>query len=175
VTALGEAFPAALGDDVRVVEARLVTTHELHEGAPLMLSTGPVRIPARVYLQGMGPGPELTPQQQRILDCICTRDHDGYVRQRHVERLLGPYEEWVCPFVFLLVGEYVVEIIERIAARLGSLDRAQYAAFIARNPALFQRTWQRATSYWDVYYRSRFRKVTDYPGRVVLSALRSPA
>jgi hypothetical protein len=97
--------------------------------------------------------------QETILRCLYTRHHDGFVRQRAVEGLLQAKQPWVVPFVVRLVGEYVLEIVETIAAGLDLSDagtRQLYGEFVATNPAFMMLTRQRATSYWSVYYRDRF-------------------
>ncbi len=100
--------------------------------------------------------------------CLLTRSTDGYVRQRALIGLLAAREPWVVPFVVLLVGEYVVEIIEDIAASLPTLDRAAYASFAKKNQPLMQLTRERVMSYYDCYYRSRYPDRRDYPGLIIL-------
>jgi len=174
---LTAAFPPALAADVSIVEARLQTFRAAEGVHELQLASAAVAIPDRVYLVNVGPGAELTPAQQRILDCIHTRDHDGRVRRAHVERLVEAAEvsvdEWVCPFVLLLLGEYVVEIIERIAANVERLDRATWAPFLARNQRLVSEVRQRAESYFDSYYRERFDSFAAHPTARVLAHLES--
>ena len=72
---------------------------------------------------------DLTNLQKEILSSLYTRHHDGFVRERHLRQLLGVDEPWLPPFVIRLLGEYVVEICELIADRVGAMPRETYAKF----------------------------------------------
>lgn len=163
---LARAFPAALAADVRAVEA-LLGQRRLHSDCYLAeLATERVAIHSRIY--GEVPGTmALSATQWLILHCILTRHDNGYVRQAHVEPLLAQREEWICPFVWLAVGEYVYEIVELIAAHVGELDFELYTAFLARNPALRELVLQRAISFWNPRFRRKkhehFEKYPTYP------------
>lgn len=115
-----------------------------------------------------------------VAACLRTRHHDGRVRQRAVRELLAgdaALEPWVVPYVVLLVGEYVVEIVEDVAAALtdldvdGSVQRRAYGRALAQNPELVRLTSARAVSYWDCYYRARYPQLDAYPGRRLAEAL----
>jgi hypothetical protein len=99
-----------------------------------------VEIPNRIY--HAVPGPEtrsvLTARQLLILDCLLTRHHDGFVRQRAASRILPADRPWVAPFVVHLIGEYVVEIVAAIAAELavGDVRLALYRGFARENQGL---------------------------------------
>jgi hypothetical protein len=82
-------------------------------------------------------------------------------------------DEWVCPFVLLLLGEYVVEISERIAANVERLDRRTWAPFLARNQRLVAEVRARADSYFNAYYRDRFASFAAHPTARVLAQLES--
>lgn len=69
-----------------------------------------------------------------------------------------------------LVGEYVCEIIQRLLHHLPDIDRELIARFAADNSPFIALTQRRVISYWDVYYRSRFPRFTDYPGFQIMNA-----
>lgn len=92
-----------------------------------------------------------------------SRNHDGFVRQEYLSRIVASNYTWVPPFVIQLLGEYVVEILRVIEANLGNLDRALYTQFLRANRNFLALTEQRIFSYWDCYYRFSCRK-EDYPG-----------
>ena len=121
----------------------------------------------------------LSTTQQTVLQCLYTRHHDGFVRQRYLQQAIGSPHAWVVPFVVQLVGEYVIEIIVAIRDALSDLDapgstqQALYGRFLAENPAFLELTSQRVASYWDCYYRSSYPSRADYPGFGVLSSLRT--
>jgi hypothetical protein len=124
---------------------------------------------------------------QVIRWCYYSRHQSGYVRQRCLRHLLDRSEAWVVPFVVQLIGEYVIEIIEDIRKGLDlqpeSEASAQYGQFVADNPAFFDLTSQRVTSYWSCYYRLRFpvmrpmpdSKFEEYPGFLLIRSLRAAA
>jgi hypothetical protein len=142
-----------------------------------------VSIPYRIYHDEPIPGAErsLSAAQQVILDCVYSRHHDGRVRQRRLEQIVGVGDPWVVPFVVQLTGEYVLEILEVIARGLAGLkvphsaQRRLYGEFIVRNPAFFARTERRVVSYWDCYYRWKYLEFGAYPGSVLLEAFRDAA
>ncbi len=112
----------------------------------------------------------LSATQQTILQCLYTRHHDGFVRQRSVQQAIGSPHAWVVPFVVQLLGKYVIEIMVAIRDSLSDLDapasiqQALYGRFLAENPAFLELTSQRVASYWKCYYRSRYPCRTEYPG-----------
>ena len=132
-----------------------------------------VRIPYRVYMPegGAAQVDELSSTQQLVLACTSTRFHDGHVREMALRRLLPPAEAFVAPFIVQLVGEYVVEIVEMILDHVDELRTPEFRRFVEENQPFLARTRQRATSYWDCYYRGRWLRRVDYPGLRVLDAL----
>lgn len=110
-------------------------------------------------------------ERRSLALCLGTRHSDGRVREACLREVLGVDEPWVAPFVVLLLGEYVVEIVEAIAVALPSLNTAHLGSFVQQNPAFMATTRRRATSYWNCYYRGRSPKLADYPAIRVLDAL----
>src|SRR5262245_29648517 len=139
-----------------------------------------VRIPYRIY----NPEPldsaieGLDGDTQHVLSCLYTRHHDGWVRQRHLRRVIRLTDPWVAPFVIKLVGEYVVELLIDIHEGLGGFDvegspqRLQYGRFVAANPDFLDLTARRVTSYWNCYYRGSYPDRTTYPGFQLIVGLR---
>ncbi len=82
-----------------------------------------------------------------------TRSSDGFLRQAAARDLIGDFQPWAAPFIVALIGEYIVEILEDIAAGLTPEMTPVLAAFIAENPAYWRTTKCRVMSYWDAYYR----------------------
>ncbi|RLU07402.1 hypothetical protein CS078_10310 [Pseudomonas prosekii] len=122
-------------------------------------------IPYRIYDQDYeGIFAHLTETQSILYSCLLTRHHDGYVRQRHLERVISIREAWVVPFVMQLTGEYVIQIIETVEAHLPTLDPELYGRFVRDNQAYFHTTRARMISYWDCYYRGRHPSQFDYAG-----------
>ena len=52
---------------------------------------------------------KLTDTQKQILNCIYTRHHNGYIREKRLKNLFGFDHEWILPYKLQLLGEYVME------------------------------------------------------------------
>ena len=83
-----------------------------------------------------------------------TRSNDGFERQRAARDLMRNLKPWGAPFVVALIGEYIVEILDDIAAALTTDCARTLGNFIIDNEAYWQTTKQRVASYWNVYYRA---------------------
>jgi hypothetical protein len=83
-----------------------------------------------------------------------TRSNDGFERQRAARDLLAALQPWQAPFIVGLIGEYIVEILDDIAAALTTDNTRILSDFIGRNPAYWNTTKRRVASYWNAYYRS---------------------
>jgi hypothetical protein len=178
---LEAAFPASVRESVSAAVSVMPAAELEPVGSfTVRVDDADVVIPGRIYnaeppadlIDALGePGRD-------VLSCLYTRHHDGYVRQRHLRRIVRLPDSWVVPFVVQLVGEYVVEILVDIQEALTELDvegspqRLQYGRFVADNPAFIELTAQRVASYWDCYYRSAHPEQDDYPGFQLVWSLR---
>ncbi|KIF75679.1 hypothetical protein QR77_20825 [Streptomyces sp. 150FB] len=178
------AFPTALADDVRAVLAIMPRSRLEPAGMFSVAVRGEqVAIPSRLYNDEPPAGAvaSLSPRQGTVLHCLYTRHHDGMVRQRHLEAIVGAPEPWIVPFVVQLAGEYVLEILVVVRDGLRDLDTPDtghhlaYGQFLVDNPALFARTQRRVVSYWNCYHRLSYSSFQGYPGCVVLDLLRFAA
>jgi hypothetical protein len=146
---LARAFPrsvrADLGVVLSVVPPSILPTHGTvgvaRQNLPVVDGEH-LKIPYRIYAPEPAGGVALSPVQGLTLDCLHTRHHDGFVRQRRLRRVVDVSVPWVVPFVVALIGEYVLEIIEDVQAALSGLDqpgspqRALYGRFVAEKSAL---------------------------------------
>jgi hypothetical protein len=171
-----QSFPLALRDDVRNALSLVPEDRYSHNWAFFSLRLGAklLSIPYRIYvdppfLQRV----RLTGTQSRLLDCLFTRHRDGFVRQRHLVRIIRSQDMWVPCFVVPLVGEYVVEILQLIQENLPYLDTPLYADFVRANPRFLELTEKRVISYWGCYYRTIPKRA--YPGFLILDFLKSLA
>src|SRR4051812_28754739 len=173
-----EAFPAGLSVRVRaVLEATSLGPSAQKRSpddiGPIALNGQRLRIPARIY----NPEPDwaivrsLGDVERSIAACLFTRHHDGRVRERALTQVPVCVEPWAAPFVVQLLGEYVIELVERAAFLIEGTPQAGYVAFARENPDFVRLTTQRATSYWNAYYRDRIRKRADYPAFPALARL----
>jgi hypothetical protein len=69
----------------------------------------------------------------------------------------------VAPFIIQLLGEYVIEVVERAAAVVEEASSPAFALFVQENPSFLDLTIARATSSWNAYYRQRFRRREECP------------
>lgn len=160
---LVNAFPSLLrGDALRVVS---VLPQPMWNTAafPVDVNGETLSIPYRIYHD-----PELidrtclTTRQRELLDCLLTRHHNGFIREKHLASIVCANNEWIPPFVIQLVGEYVIEILQVVSRNLNFLNPSLYRRFLRENPEFFALTKQRVTSYWDCYYR--WQRRSDYVG-----------
>jgi hypothetical protein len=181
---LSAAFPSRLSGDVGRVLA-VMPDARIAPADPFQVEVQGevIGIPYRIYHDEPIPSAErsLSATQQVILHCLYSRHHDGHVRQRRLEQIVGAGDPWVVPFVVQLAGEYVLEILDVIYRGLAGLrvphsaQRRLYGEFIVRNPAFFARTERRLVSYWSCYYRWKYPEFGAYPGCVLLEAFRDAA
>ena len=172
VRKLQAAFPPSLHGTVEVVASKLKkSAHGPTDPRIVTLRGMDLKIPYRIYNDVRWHSRFLSREATLILNCIMTRHHDGHRRQQAATRLYERSEEWTAPFVLLLVGEYVVEIVRDIETALLNMDVEMYRRLASMNVALVQTTHRRVTSYWNEYYRTSYSNPQDYPGFRVLEEL----
>ncbi len=164
------AFPVVLRQDVeKVIQILPLNDHNvvlfdgqidkvydlIHpEEQIIILNSETLKIPSRVYFNEPNAENEklLSDLQKSILNCIYLRHHNGFIRQRRLEKLLDEKEYFVVPFVFQLLGEYVIEILEILQMHVNS-NIENYVSFINENQKYWKLTESRMISYWNEYYR----------------------
>jgi hypothetical protein len=138
----------------------------------IIIQNETIHIPYRVYFDEPDKN-NLTTNESLLLNCLLTRHHDGFVRQKALERIISIDNLLVVPFVVQLLGEYVVEILEIIEKNLCEKLVENTALFILENEDYFKLTRCRVISYWDCYYRSKFPLLKCYVGFKILKKLES--
>lgn len=166
-----KAFPTNLTQDVEIVADFLVDKNfDIHPTVEqeIILNGEKLIIPGRIYFDTPTETIEntLTTTQRIILNCIYLRHNNGFVRQKCLEKLIENGEDYyVIPFIFQLLGEYVMEILEVVDKHINGQTICNYLKFISENPRYSQQTESRMISYWDVYHRrTKFKKLQDYIG-----------
>ena len=174
-------FPAALQPAASTL-LRALTDAELapatDDGFTVLVRGEQLSVPYRVYyaphnLQSVIA--RSSGDTQALALCLGTRHGSGYVREDCLRQLIGVDRPWVVPFVVQLLGEYVIEIVEAIAAGVSDADPESLSAFVRENPKFMATTKRRATSYWNCYYRWRFRTLQSYPAYAALEAIEKMA
>lgn len=125
-----------------------------------------IRIPQRVYNDPIADSDyrSLSDRQRLIADVWSSRSHDGFVRQRHLNRIIPAKELWVVPYVVAALGEYVVEIVHEVDeglkahAKPGSWHLRAYLQFAANNDAFITLMRRRATSYQHCHYSGSYSR-----------------
>ena len=104
-------------------------------------------------------------EEQLIYSCIYTRSCDGYVRQKHLRKIMeNGFPQWCMPYILKLSSEYVVEIIEDIYEYMKVRDNTSFQMFCENNPYTFRYSYSRMTSYWNEFYRCECYKFHNYVG-----------
>lgn len=170
-TELARAFPLGVREQALAALSQFPVSEQGWSAFSVDVRHEEVLIPRRIYHEpSQVMAIHFSDSEALIAACLLTRHHDGFVRQRCLERIIESREDWVPPFVIQLSGEYVVEIIEVIYANLQQLDRMQYRTFLQANSEFFAKTAQRVRSYWQCYYRHRYTW-EGYPGNQIMSFL----
>ena len=174
---LARAFPSGVRPQAEVAACKAlnwVRTNYRSHPFPVRVSGETLLIPQRIHFAGFGLDAPVRSIEARMAHCFFTRSTNGYERQRALATILTLNEPWSIPFVVALIGEYVIEILDDIAAALPLLDRAIVGQFLHENPTFHRLTQARVVSYWDANYRARYRP-QDYVGFALIEALASMA
>ena len=127
-------------------------------------------VPSRLhFVQEYLPGD--TEQSSAMAQCLMSRATDGHLRQSALRAILPVKEAWTIPFIALLIGEYVPEIIDDIKLHLPNLDRDAWTSFIRENRPMMRLLRSRSTSYWNCHHRTDYPDQRDYPAFIVLKQL----
>jgi hypothetical protein len=172
------AFPSPLTSDVEQVASLIPPRSEAPRDLAMfpalgsvMVSDESVALVGRVYLPEPDQGliDELTDRQKVLLSCWYSQSSDGYVRQKHLTRIIAANEPWVVPFVLRLMGEYVWEIADAALPEIAHVDRSMYQQFAEENPEFMARIRSRVVSYRRCYWYDV--ELVDYPGYRFLERL----
>lgn len=171
------AFPSSLKNEVGyVIHFLMDKNFHIHSqvGQEVILNGEKLIIPVRAYFHEPHDTfyQDLSDTQTTILNCIYLRHHNGFVRQRSLECLIGMNEYFITPFVFQLLGEYVVEIIKVINEQMSELTLRNLARFAKENPKYWQLTESRMISYWNEYHRLASPSLKNYVGYEVMKRIR---
>ena len=130
--------------------------------------------PYRIYFNEPSKSNEqtLSDLQRTILNCLYLRHNDGYIRQEGLNSLVLKDQYFVVPYVFQLLGEYVMEIIIDIDRFIGETNIQLFRRFLLENDSYYKLTKNRMVSYWNEYYRfGENRDIRNYIGKRVFDRL----
>lgn len=139
----------------------------------LMFEGEQVCIPSRFYFDEPKVEDErkLTHTQRMVLNCIFLRHHDGFVRQKRLEQLIGVTDSFIIPYSVKLLGEYVAEILWILDKQINSSTIESYVKFINENQGFWELTKNRVVSYWNEYYRHQYPNLNNYIGQQIINRL----
>lgn len=167
------AFPGALAREAEAAATLLANLGATLSpgGFSVLVEDELVTVPERLYVEER----TALAGDDALIACLLTRHHDGFVRQRALERVLCLRAPWALPFIVRLVGEYVIEIVGQIDDAFADLPVDHLAAFVEANPQFIRLTHARVVSYWNWFYRHIPRR--EYVGfrlmeRIEASAVR---
>jgi hypothetical protein len=170
-------FPSELHDKVRKV-TRILAIEKggcIHAASYTVKFHGEtLEFPHRVYFNEPRNTLEkhLNEEEQVILDCIFLRHHNGYIRQRRLERIIDKTHPYIVPFTFQLLGECVKEILMVVDDHINERTIDDYLQFIKENKKYAEQTRNRMISYWDLYYRIEYPKRKRYIGQKTFDRLK---
>jgi hypothetical protein len=171
------AFPRELKSDVEVVIEFLFQKDfdfDIGHYQEITLNAEKLFIPKRVYFDEPSGIDDLSNLQKTILNCIYLRHYNGFVRQHSLELLINSMDYFVVPYIFQLLGEYVVEILFVLDKHINNETIDSYLRFIAENKQYWQQTESRVGSYWNEYYRTlpKYKKFSNYIGKQIVERIK---
>lgn len=166
---LEAAFPTEHIKDLQAIET-YVEFSTFDEYRTATINHLLIHIPYRIYNPPLSTTKvkTLTLQQQLILFCIFTRHHNGFIRHEMVKNIMQIHptleeDDFIIPYIFLLLGEYVAEICEDLYPYIKA-NRSVINNFMQKNTEFSYLTYQRSVSYWNEYYRqSIYKDYRNYP------------
>lgn len=176
-----KAFPDSIRSEVTAVEIEMskssvaagyISSTTISD-FPLQLGPRVLMIPSKINVQELSEQQiaAFNPEQIRIMNCLYTRHHDAVIREKYLMKILNETQEYVVPFVMQLLGEHIEEIGYIIFKKWKRINSPMYLAFSMQNPNFVRQTHQRIISFWRIYYKSKYREVSDYPSYIVFDQM----
>ena len=134
------------------------------------LNNNIVKIPYRIYFNEPQNIKNLNNIQMDILCCIYSRHHNGFIRQKYIEKIVDSKNYWVTPFFVQLFGEYIYEIMEIFNEYL-NVNMDNCMKFIYENQEYWEKTKNRMISYWNEFYRGKYPEFNKYLGKEIIKKI----
>ncbi len=177
-----KSFPSSLSKDVATVFDVIPLDHNvqyrfgqvlniddlIHPDKQIIQLDGEIlSIPYRVYFNEPEFDKEnkLTELQKTILNCIYLRHHNGLVRQKRLELLLGKNDYFIISYKFHLLGEYVIQILEDLQKHITESNIDDFVKFSNENEKYLVKIESKMAGSWNTHYRWKFQKLKNYIGR----------
>jgi hypothetical protein len=172
-TRMAKAFPKSLEPTVKSLAKKLALNSEMepHPGLKLVLDGEELEIPYRIYF-GVGDISKMGRQETLLTQCYFTRHFDGFVREASLREIIKCEEYFATPFIFQLVGEYVVQNLHVVLENLNEPLLKNIRKLKSENEDYFKKTTARVNSYWDCYYRRfEYPQWDNYPGNKIMKKI----
>jgi hypothetical protein len=169
-----DAFPSSLKAEASIVAMRLTsgaTCSASPNGFVVVVAGETIAVPERLYFEEVTLRSNYSATGLAILDCLQTRHHNGFVRERALRQVLARNTPWSIPFVVRLISEYVIEILDLIDTRWAEIDGPVLGEFLVANPGFHSLVRRRVISYWDCYYRGAYPRWDNYLGFRLLNRM----
>ena len=152
-----KSFPIAIKDDLFALlnSIKINSQHQFHGVFEFKFRNEILNIPTRIYWEEhkLLESSTLSQTQINLLNCILTRHHNGYIREKYLKKIIDSNFEWTAIFILQLCGEYVIEILDIVYQSLLKSSNQGILNAISENPKYWELTKSRIVSYWDCYYR----------------------
>jgi hypothetical protein len=177
---IADSFPENLKSDVSTVfsiiplESKYKFDLISSDSYNVNVSGEVLKIPGRIYFEEPKPHNEnqLTEKQKDILNCLFTRHHNGFIREKSLNKISAKPEKWKTPFLVQLLGEYIYELFPVIDKSVNEQTLGFYQEFKNENPKYWKQTESRIASYWNEYYRYKFPKLKEYLGIEIIKRIK---
>lgn len=173
---ISQAFPSYLNQDAAMLVDFLIKREACFEDIlgeeRVVLRGESLIIPKGVYF-GQYHTQSLTYLQEMMLNCLYLCHHNGFLREAYLRKVLQAKEDFTLPYIALLFGDYVYEILEVLAKSLSNKNKEKLRNFLAENPLFKKRIESRMVSYWDCYYRTLYPNLKEYIGYQLLKITNS--
>ena len=137
----------------------------------ILLNGEKINIPYRIYFDEPKDIIELNSNQEIILNCLYSRHHNGFIRQKCIEKLLENKNYWITPFFVQLFGEYIYKMMEIFNVYLNkNMDNC--IKFFSENNNYWKKIESKVSSYWDAYYRKECPKYNKYLGKEIINKIK---
>lgn len=167
-------FPKKLNGDVNEIikilpldNCKIKNNLFSEDNIVINLTDEKIHIPYRIYFNEIKYNVRITDIQKAILFCIYSRHHDGFIRQKYIEKIVDSNYYWITPFFIQLFGEYIYEIIPLFDEYYKN-NINNCIKFINENKEYWGKIECRVISYWNEYYRHVYPEYKKYIGNEII-------
>ena len=160
-----KAFPVEIRGEVNSLLTKFAveTKHSTSGFEIVVIRQEKLEIPQRIYYNPPYSltNSEFTQKEQEILNCVFSRHHNGFIRQKAIQNIIASSNNWTIPYIVKIIGEYVVEILKDIDNNFEVINKSNLILFVQQNLEFYNRTRSRVGSYWNCYFRQQFPEVLN--------------